>query len=79
MARKYSVPLIDLSRTFNPYSAKDYGSTPIEPSNLSGLYIADLVLHIIENFKFGSEPSKVFYRNLSTFFCLFFYSLIQKR
>lgn len=63
MARKYSLPIIDLSRTFNPHSSKDYGTTPIEPSNKSGEYIAELVLHVIENFNFGSNEAKVYHKS----------------
>jgi len=61
IARKYGLPLIDLSRTLNPYDSSDYGSTPIEPSNKSGMYIAKLIDHVIENFKFGEEESKIFW------------------
>eukprot|EP01127_Copromyxa_protea_P016362 TRINITY_DN4841_c0_g1_i2.p1 TRINITY_DN4841_c0_g1~~TRINITY_DN4841_c0_g1_i2.p1 ORF type:complete len:179 (+),score=19.19 TRINITY_DN4841_c0_g1_i2:293-829(+) len=62
VARKHSIPIIDLSLSFNPYSKEDYGSTPIEPSNMSGEYIADLIVKIINEFDFGNETAKAFYK-----------------
>merc|ERR1711964_949783 len=54
--RKHSLPVIDLSRTFNPLDASDYGvcghtkahTKPIEPSSKGGMYIARLVKRVIE-------------------------------
>jgi len=61
MAKEFNLPLIDLSRTFNPYDSGDYGTTPIEPSNKSGMYIAKLVEHVLEDFKFGIDQTKVYW------------------
>jgi len=61
VAKDFNLPVIDLSRTFNPYASDDYGSTPIEPSNKSGMYIAKLVEHVLEDFTFGKDPSKVYW------------------
>jgi len=62
VAKDFNLPVIDLSRTFNPYDSNDYGTTPIEPSNKSGMYIAKLVEYILEDFKFGNEEkSKVYW------------------
>lgn len=48
IAAEYRLPVIDLSRTFDPQNAEHYGSSPIEPSNLSGKTIARLIKHVIE-------------------------------
>jgi len=62
VAKEFNLPVIDLSRTFNPYDSSDYGTTPIEPSNKSGMYIAKLVEYVLEDFKFGTEEnSKVYW------------------
>ncbi|CAM9888599.1 unnamed protein product [Ascophyllum nodosum] len=61
IANDHCLPLIDLSRTFDPNNRSHYGSTPIEPSNLSGQFIADLTLKVLQEFRFGEEASgKVF-------------------
>jgi len=52
IARKYNLPVIDLSKTFDPSNQSHYGTTPIEPSNLSGSTIARLIKHVIENHDF---------------------------
>jgi len=59
-AQKHSIPIIDLSRTFNPYDGSDYGTTPIEPSNKSGLYIVDLIKKVVEDFNFGVDKAKIY-------------------
>jgi len=61
VARDFNLPIIDLSRTFNPHDSDDYGTTPIEPSNKSGMYIAKLAQHIIEDFSFGNDSAKVYW------------------
>jgi len=61
IAKKYRLPLLDLSRTFDPHDGSDYGTTPIEPSNKSGFKIAKLVEHVIENFKFGEDEAKIYW------------------
>jgi len=60
VARKFAIPIIDLSRTFNPYDSSDYGTTPIEPSNKSGMYIVGLIKKVLEDFKFGTDPAKIY-------------------
>eukprot|EP01084_Bolivina_argentea_P215910 366666_1 len=63
LCQTYSLPIIDLSRTFNPFDRNDYGSTSIEPSNKSGQYIVDLIKYINQNFNFKSNKkiSKIYY------------------
>lgn len=46
LAVEFSLPIIDLSRTFDPNNKNHYGSTPIEPSNTSGQFIADLIAQV---------------------------------
>lgn len=55
-AIKYNVPIIDLSRTFNPKDRSHYGSTPIEPSNMTGQVICNLITHVILHHKFDKRP-----------------------
>lgn len=43
IAKKYGLPIIDLSRTLNPFDSCDYGSTPIEASICGGNEISDLI------------------------------------
>ena len=66
LARENGCSIIDLSRTFNPYDKGDYGiypntgkTTPIEPSNISSQYIADLIHNAIQ--KQNSDGSKIYY------------------
>lgn len=61
VGRERNLPIIDLSRTFNPLDTADYGSTPIEPSNKSGQYICDLTMKVLDDFKFGENESKIYY------------------
>jgi len=68
VARKHNLPVIDLSRTFDPTDATDYGkpysehipSTPIEPSVKSCGYIAKLVDHVVKQHDWRSA-SKFYY------------------
>lgn len=46
LAVEFRLPIIDLSRTFDPTDKKHYGTTPIEPSNVSGQFIADLIAKV---------------------------------
>jgi hypothetical protein len=55
IANKYNLPLIDLSRTLDPNNAKHYGTTPIEPSNLSGKTIAKLIKYTIDSHEFTNS------------------------
>lgn len=45
------IPVLDLSRTFDHNNRTHYGSTEIEPSNLTNLVIADGIDNIIKNYK----------------------------
>jgi hypothetical protein len=67
LAEKYGLPVIDLSRTFNPFDRSHYGSTVIEPSNKSGQFIADLVQCVFNYFPFNSKkPSSKIYHGTTT-------------
>lgn len=57
LAVEFRLPIIDLSRTFNPYDKTHYGSTPIEPSNVSGQFIADLIAKARQRKKKGTMIS----------------------
>ena len=59
--RERNLPVIDLSRTFDPNKSKYYGSTPIEPSNFGGEIICDLTIKVLEDFKFQQDKSKIYY------------------
>ena len=63
LCEAYSLPIIDLARTFNTFDRSHYGSTSIEPSNKSGQFIADIIQCINDNFPFNSDAktSKVYY------------------
>ena len=63
VAKEYKLPIIDLSRTFDPSNDDHYGSTEIEPSNLSGQFIVDLIRYVLESYDFedGKRSSTVFY------------------
>lgn len=56
LAKKYKLPIIDLSRTFDCENRSHYGSTVIEPSNLSGKVIARLIEHVINEHNFEESP-----------------------
>merc|ERR1712096_434386 len=61
IVRDFKLPVIDLSRTFDPAEKEDYSaSSPIEPSNKSGMYIANLVKFVIDNHDWG-KVSKLYY------------------
>jgi len=60
VAREHKLPVVDLSRTFDPKDRSHYGSTVIEPSEKSGMFIARLVKHIIDKHDWEGE-SKVYY------------------
>ena len=61
VAREKKLPVIDLSRTFNPKDKSHYGTTPIEPSNKSSMFIANLIMKVLEDFKFEESESKIDY------------------
>jgi len=58
LCAQYGLPVIDLSRTFDPFDRTHYGSTSIEPSNKSGQFIADLVQRVHEDFAIDVEKGK---------------------
>jgi hypothetical protein len=39
---------------------EDFGTTPIEPSEKSGMYIADLISEVIRDFQFGTDGAKIY-------------------
>jgi lysophospholipase L1-like esterase len=51
MAEKYNIPLLDLNRTFNYNNRQHYGSTEIEPSNISNKCIADCIDYINNHYQ----------------------------
>ena len=61
VCEQYNIPIIDLSRTFDPMSVEDYGRTPIEPSNKSGQYIVDLIEYIMKTYSFTSNSTSMIY------------------
>jgi len=65
ICKKYKLPLIDLSITFDYNDPTHYGEgegdSPIEPSNKSSQFIADLVTNVIDDFKFGVDEAKIYY------------------
>ena len=60
VCKKHKIPMIDLSKTFDPQDRKHYGSTTIEPSNLSGESIANLIKTVIEVHDFSSDGACYF-------------------
>ena len=58
---QYGLPIIDLSRTFDPWIREHYGSTNIEPSNLSGQFIADLTEFVMNDFDFDNNTKSMVY------------------
>merc|ERR1712129_342194 len=63
LCETYSLPIIDLSRTFDPFDRTHYGSTSIEPSNKSGQFIVDILQFINQQFAFNvdTDKSQIFY------------------
>ena len=51
LGRKYNIPVLDLSMTFDPFDRSHYGTTEIEPSNLSNKTISNLIDHITTYYK----------------------------
>lgn len=51
LGKKYNIPVIDLSLTFDPFNRAHYGSTEIEPSNLSNTTIANLIDYVTKNYR----------------------------
>lgn len=65
IGEKYKCPIIDLSRTLDPFNRNHYGSTSIEPSQESGQFIVDLIIKILSvwdwNDTKNNVKSKIFY------------------
>ena len=63
IGENYNIPVIDLSRTMNPFDKSHYGQSPTQPSNKAGQFIVDLIVHSIANFNFESADrfAMVFY------------------
>lgn len=63
VAEEYKLPIIDLSRTYDPTNPNHYGSDPIEPSNMGGQLTVNLIRFVTQQYDFGDEnrKSKVFY------------------
>jgi hypothetical protein len=51
IAHEYNIPILDLSRTFDPYNRSHYGTTEIEPSDLSNKCIAQCINYIANNYR----------------------------
>lgn len=64
IAREFNLPVIDLSKSFNnkdpTHYGKGNGNSPIEPSNISSMFISNLVTYVINNFDFESNVSKIY-------------------
>ena len=50
IAKKYNIPILDLSLTFNSNKREHYGSSDIEPSNISNACMAKCLSHIYDNY-----------------------------
>lgn len=74
VAQEYHCDIIDLSRTFNPNDENDYGNhpgagkTPIEPSNKSSQYIADLADYVIQDLEGPPIKAVDFYHKSRIFY-----------
>lgn len=54
-AEEYSCAVIDLSRTLNPFDRSHYGSTPIEFSDISQMFLIELIVEVLARFDFASN------------------------
>ena len=63
IAEVYKLPIIDLSRTCNPYNFTHYSSaSPIEPNEINGSFTAKLVLTVLSDYKWDKDRcSKIYY------------------
>ena len=75
----YKLPIIDLSRTMNPFDKSHYGQSPTQPSNKAGQFIVDLIVHVIAKFDFESADRKamIFYGMKFFFFVICFVCLFD--
>lgn len=60
IAHEFNLPVIDLSKSFDNKNRTHYGSTYIEPSNISSMFIANLVTYVINDFDFEGNVSKIY-------------------
>lgn len=63
IGEKFKCPIIDLSRTLNPFDRNHYGSTAIEPSIVSGQFIVDLIIKILSHWDWNDDKreSKIYF------------------
>jgi len=65
IAQEFNLPVIDLSKSFdnkNPtHYGREKGNSPIEPSNISSMFISNLVTYVINDFDFEGNVSKIYY------------------
>lgn len=59
-AKRHGLPIVDLSRTFDPYDCTHYGSSPIEPGVRGGRMIAQLVARVVRRFRWGVDPPALY-------------------
>jgi len=62
VAKTNNLPVINLSKTFNPDDKTHYGSSPIEPSNKSSMFISTLIKKVVQDFDFDANISKSYYK-----------------
>jgi len=63
IAAKFKCPMIDLSRTLNPFKAEHYGLDGMAPSMESGQFVVDLMMKILAVWDWNDEDraSQIFY------------------
>merc|ERR1712130_813227 len=63
IAERYKCPIIDLSRTMNPFDKKHYGSTPTLSSMQSAQFLVDLIIKVLSvwDWKNDRKKSKIYY------------------
>ncbi len=62
-AAKFKCPMMDLSRTLNPFDPLHYGSSGTEPSMVGGQFVVDLLFKILAvwDWNDAQRASRVFY------------------
>mmetsp|Transcript_26906 Transcript_26906/g.23699 ORF Transcript_26906/g.23699 Transcript_26906/m.23699 type:complete len:542 (-) Transcript_26906:64-1689(-) len=63
IGEKFKCPIIDLSRTLNPFDRDHYGSTAVEPSIISGQFIVDIIIKILSDWDWNDDKrgSKIYF------------------
>jgi len=64
IAEKFKCPVVDLSRTFNPFNREHYAAGKvIEPSYVAGQFFVDLVMKIVASWDWNDDKktSKIYY------------------